>query len=569
MQNQQRVVHRADLRAIENNLSNIHSGIEHMYHYVQSVQHKVQETDAKLDKLSKDFYTYLQEEVYARHLQLAETRLVRVRQKLDKDFGHYDAIRRRATGIMQAIDVGIVRDEVISNTTENLMLNAPKYWLAPCLVALSAWASDKKELAEKALREGFKRNDQKTSLFFALVTRRYERLEASTHWLENYFYLQDVNALDREVIVLLDSFTNGVFTPQARKRCMSQMNEWMKDVMATHDHAHKVFIDPLEQFIIPRDISQDYPYMQKNVSTFETCQKSLEFAYSHQMILEFLHSVFGGEVQPLQRLHDAVDQMLVNLVTDFDPEELPLRQDDRFLNLIIEENGNRVIAENKFGLEKSAWNQKFHFKDVMKILGFFPQTVQATKATQRFALAFCKDWLVQAYKDFTANHRKEFPTEVEIKIGDWTGKTRDGRNQKELVTSLLQSLGKKQTGKGKIQFEKIHYIAVAVGGLLSILGFSLSFLHIGFIVLGLLGLIGPVWYLWVRRQNKKAKRMFIEQEKEEAKNTLLASIAEIVDWRREYMKADEEASNVKDFIATIDKNQYVQSGLDQARAVQT
>ena len=52
------------------------------------------------------------------------------------------------------------------------MILAPRYWLAPCLIALSAWINDNKELADKALKEALKRNEEKTTLFFALVSRR-------------------------------------------------------------------------------------------------------------------------------------------------------------------------------------------------------------------------------------------------------------------------------------------------------------------------------------------------------------------------------------------------------------
>ncbi|SHF40095.1 hypothetical protein SAMN05444392_1217 [Seinonella peptonophila] len=563
----QRIIRKADLRTIEHNLTNIHSGIEHMYHYVLSMQNKVLETEAKLDKLSNDFYTYLQDELQSKQLQLAETRLVRVRQKLEKDFGHYDSVRRRATGILQAVDVGIVRDEIISSTTEELMLKTPKYWLSPCLVALSAWIEDKRELAEKALQEGFRRDSQKSSLFFALVMRRYERFEACSRWLESYFFLQDASALDREVIILLDAFTNGVFDPQSRAQSIAQMNQWMFDVTASGEELHKSWLEPLEKFIVDQAVDQQYPYLSQYSPTFDQCKKSLEFAHSHQQLLTFLQTVFSGEVRPVQKVFEAVDEMLQNLVTDYDEEELPLRQKDRLLNLIIEEDGKREIAEEKFSQEKVAWNQKFHFKDVMQTLAFFPQTVSATKATQRFAIAFCKDWLVNAYKDFTAEHRRQFPSEIEIEIEGWQGTTRDGTNQIEMVRSLMEYMKKK--GKSKKKLKKKHYLAAVGGGLLSIFGIALAYIHPAFLLLTLLGLLGPGWFLWLRRHNKKVERSQFYQKQINAKNDLLATIAEIVDWRDEYTKADEDSKKVTEYIASIRKEQYVQTGFDQARAIHT
>ncbi len=82
--------------------------------------------------------------------------------------------------------IGIVKKDTISNATEELMISTPDYWLAPCLVALAAWINNQPELAERALKEGIKRNDEKTSLFFALICRRADRKGAALKWTQRY-----------------------------------------------------------------------------------------------------------------------------------------------------------------------------------------------------------------------------------------------------------------------------------------------------------------------------------------------------------------------------------------------
>jgi hypothetical protein len=79
-----------------------------------------------------------------------------------------------------------------------LMLSAPGYWLAPCLVALAAWINDESELADRAVREAIKRNDEKTSLLFALICRRADRKSASLKWTQRYLANQDEENLDHK-----------------------------------------------------------------------------------------------------------------------------------------------------------------------------------------------------------------------------------------------------------------------------------------------------------------------------------------------------------------------------------
>ncbi len=564
----QRVIHQADLRTIETNLGRLNHSVEHVYHYVMELQKKVKNTDQKLEKLSNDFYNYLQDKLKMEQLQLAETRLIRVRQMVEKEFGHYDEIRRRATGMIQAVETGVVRDEIVRNSTEELMIGAPKYWLAPCLVALSAWISDKRELAERALQEALKRDHEKTSLFFALVTRRTERVDASIQWLEHYFQLQDPFALDREVIILIDAFTNGIFVPGARKRCEQQMESWMNDIsqMGGSNFLHD-WVEVLQQFVPSSPQKSDYPYLEKHSPSWKQLDQSMREAKSHARILEFLTQVFTGDLQTVQKVKDAVDEILNRLVTGFDEEELSIREEDRRLSLIIASEGDREEAERKFNHEKAAWYQKFHFKDVLKTLVFSPQAITATKASQRFAIAFCKDWIKQAYQDFTAGNRKRFPTEVTLKIQGWEGKTRDGSNQEELLYLLFDYI-EKQALKSK-SYTKIktkHYLIATISGCISLIGLGLSFFFpIGFLLF-LLGLIGPAWLFITWMRSKRYYQRHIKQMKEDAKNKLLACLAEVVDWRREYEKEDKKSEEVVDYLANIQKEQYMQSAYDKVRA---
>lgn len=200
----------ADLRAIENNLGAIHRDLEVIDSGVGTVNDNVKVVYDEIGKLAKDFSDFVQIQVRANAKSNAQTRLVQIRQEMEKRFGHYDIVRRTTTGILQADDLGIVKKDTISNATEELMISTPGYWLAPCLVALAAWINDQPELAEKALREGIKRNDEKTSLFFALICRRADRKQAALKWTQRYLANQDEENLDRKTVIILDAFASGL-----------------------------------------------------------------------------------------------------------------------------------------------------------------------------------------------------------------------------------------------------------------------------------------------------------------------------------------------------------------------
>ena len=187
----------ANLRYIENNLDAIKSDLRTIDARVDTVNGNVAIVYSEVEALARKFQDFVDVQLRANEKANSQAKLIQIRQELEKKFGHYDIVRRTTTGILQADDLGIVKKDTISNATEELMISTPGYWLAPCLVALAAWINDQPELAEKALKEGIKRDDEKTSLFFALICRRADRKQAALKWTQRYLENQDEENLDR------------------------------------------------------------------------------------------------------------------------------------------------------------------------------------------------------------------------------------------------------------------------------------------------------------------------------------------------------------------------------------
>jgi len=215
-----------DLAAVHTHISRLERNIEVVNTNVGAVSEQVvavyqqQElTKDRLDDLHQQFQEFVAADRKDKQKQFAATEIVRVRQEIEQKFGHHDVVRRTTTGILQATDLQMIRQNTIHTVTEQLMVTTPNYWLAPALVALSAWIKDDRSLAERGLAEAIRRDDNKASLFFALVCRRARRSEALTRWLSRYFQMQNPMAIDREVVVMLDGLANGVFGGGALVAC--------------------------------------------------------------------------------------------------------------------------------------------------------------------------------------------------------------------------------------------------------------------------------------------------------------------------------------------------------------
>ena len=220
----------ANLKFIEDSLSIISNEIKYVDNRVSQVDGNVKIVQSKIEILAREFKDYVEMQTLANRKAEAKLNLSAIRDKLKDKFGHYDVVRRTATGILQANDLAIVKSSMLSHVTEKQMIETPNYWLTPCLVALAAWINNDKSLAERALAEGIRRNDEKTSLFFGLICRRVGREHSTLRWLARYLEAQDEEMLDRKAVIVLDAFASGILGNDTENFVYKQIQEWMSNL---------------------------------------------------------------------------------------------------------------------------------------------------------------------------------------------------------------------------------------------------------------------------------------------------------------------------------------------------
>ena len=414
------------LEAINSNLQTVFSQVQETSHNVAVVSRQVDEvaqqqaaTHDKLGALYSEFQEFVAADARQKALQLAATRVIEIRQEVEKRFGHYAEVRRHTTGILQATDVAIVREETMRTAAENLMLGCPGYWLAPGLVALVGWISDNQPLAETALGEAVRRDDSKASLFFSLICRRARRSEACGRWLLRYFQIQNPSSMDREVVVMLDALANGVFGGAALTTCSAVIDQWLTELeeqAGFPEEQRKRWAQALD-VMIPKVGSREYPTLRRYSRTWPGLEASLAAVRRNQVILTFFEQMFTGEIVVPPSLESAVDSILESLVTNFDAEELPLRNQERMLQLIIEEDGDKGVANRRFQAESSSLQKQTNFAEMLTNSAMYPERSGATRATQRYAVSRCRQWIIAGFQDLVARDRAAVPAQAEIAGG--------------------------------------------------------------------------------------------------------------------------------------------------------
>lgn len=566
----------ADLTNIEKNLNKIHSNLQVLDSGVGTVNENVKVVYNEIGSLAREFHDFVNIQTRANRLGQAETRLVKIRQEIEKKYGHYDIIRRTTTGILQADDLGIVKKETISTATEELMISTPGYWLAPCLVALAAWINDQPELSEKALKEGLNRNDEKTSLFFALICRRADRKSACLKWTQRYLEKQDEENLDRKTIIILDAFASGLLGVDSEGIISRQMTHWLErlaDKPGFNEQQTKQWSDAIN--LKRKPLKEDsYTYLKKYSKTWPILQDILEGACLHAEILDYFIDIFDQETSS-DSVIAQLDEILTTLVTGFDDEELPLRMEEKFEQFVVDFGGDESRARQNMAMEQSAFETHKDFTQLLTDAAMKPESSHASVSTQKFAIALSKEWVSNAYNDIVAQNRMKIPNEIEINIDTFNDKTTDGQNEQELIDKF-NALVDSEKNKALIQcaltaFDKFCLYG---GGAIAIIGIFMLASGAGGEFLGLIALIagiGMIIKYFTKKEKIKTDRQdfetHFEKKRTNGSQLIRATLAEIVDFRSDFSEKDAESQKVIDFLEQISPEQYVRKLSDSNRRI--
>ena len=458
------------------------------------------------------------------------------------------------------------------------MLSCPGYWLAPSLVALSAWICDNQSLAEKALAEAMRRDDSKASLFFALICRRGRRTDACVRWLVRYFQIQNPAAMDREVLIMLDALANGVFGGAAMTGCSAVVDGWLdqlKQEPKFSDQERLRWAEALD-IMTPRLHDNEYPTLRKCSPDWPRLEASLAAARRNQVVQAFFEQMFTGEIVAAPSLEKAVDELLDSLVSNFDDRELPLRRKERFNEILIESDSlqcrvseKRSEADRQYHSESDALKEQTSFATLLTNSALYPTRTGATRATQRYAVSCSRQWIIEGFNDLTTRDRAKAYAEVEIVCGSWKGKSRDGSNEQDLTKDLFEHYANRIKQAVNSFSMAGAWFSPIIPGALGLAIFAASDNDIKYLGSLLIAVAVALFYFGRRRVKQRRLRAKVNQLQEQgaAVKTLLATLAELTDIRREIATEDKKSDDVLVLLSALSSAEFVLNGPEKIRKI--
>lgn len=395
-------------------------------------------------------------------VQNAQENILRINQIIRERFYDYDEIRKTVMGVIMNFDMNLVRNKTVTELSEELWITSSRYWLSYTLIAISAWAANNRSVANAATGESYRVDKIKTSLFFCLMNLRFGRIEAAREWLCEYFNTIVPTDIQPETAILIQSYIHGLFgaDKQIEYTVTDVVEGWIQQIDNDEEKAESLTQEYLK-FV--ENINVQGTFKKDTLSRI--CSKTDEMEYAYHEALKY--DVLMKKIEELDVeniiLNAAdykarVDKILRDLVSNYDRDELELKEQQEYYNLIIENKGKEEIAERQFLAILEQKNKKQDIGQKCVEWALYQNSDSVNVHVRKFGLQHTKSWLLEALNRWSSDFESQFVDEYPLQIENWSCVS-NGDDAEEQEMKLREHL---ESNKFKIKFVNAFNIVLFI-----------------------------------------------------------------------------------------------------------
>lgn len=407
--------------------------------HVRNVDTTTQHIQATTGKVLAKVEKFKEDLMKGEEKQIAHENIIRLDQIIKERFGNYEEIRKTIIGVVRDFDINLVRNNTIEELSEELWITSSRYWLSYALIAITAWVNNYPDVAKNALSESSRKDAIKTSLFFCLLNLRFDRLETAKNWFKAYCRTLDPTFLQQETAVMIQAFLNGIFgkDKELEHEVLSILDEWIAVISNDAVMCEELVNEYVLYFNnLGRKAEFDYEFITTFCTSSDEIKKSFENVSKVNRIVEIIDSVdVEDEEQNNENYKNRVDAVLINLITNYDQEELEIKNQQQYFKLIVENNGDKATAQVQYDQFEALQNEGFNIGKQMVEWVTYGDKTNTDVHVRKFALQTTKEWFKSAVKIWSAEQKKNCPLSYGIAIDGWTG-TSNARDTDEQILSM-------------------------------------------------------------------------------------------------------------------------------------
>ena len=481
---------------LESTISTFRSNVDTSLNQIDGTSAQIQQTTDEIFHKVLDFKNTMTK---SEELGLAKENIIRLEQIERERFGPNETVRRTVIGIVRDFDINLVRGRTINELSEQLWIENSRYWLSYVLIALSAWINDYRDLADTAISESLHRDRIKSSLFFTLFNLRFSRINTARRWFTVYLGALDPQNLPIETAVMLQAYLSGAFgnDKKLQDTVSKTIDSWIA-ILGSDDKSRAEYVDTYRTYIgnLPSRVRFNYPHLQQLCVDLKPAQQTHDRASAYTSLNALVDSLDVPQIEINDDNYKArIDNVLKDLISNYDAEELEVRTQKDYFQLVIDNGGDTEAADKQYqqllAERKKGTNIGRLFLDWV----LFRTNDQIDVHVRKFALSRTKSWLIEAIGQADDTLMRESPTslplEYQVQPGvKWSGTlAATGANGAELASDIDTFMS---NHRRSIIYFNIPNIVAAVIAILFVAAVLIS----PFTLIGTAGAIGYiVWHI--------------------------------------------------------------------------
>ncbi len=301
-------------------------------------------------------------------------------------YGKEDEHRHYLINLMRLMDTEgeITKEVLLQKTLYQNTGNSGKYWLAHSMRAFAEWAVDRREIAEAMLSKALSENRELTALLFTLICLRMGRKDAALAWCSYYLELetQSAETVQPSLAIVIEALAAGVLDLPMQELCKKQLSQWRTQMqegpryneiverwqeLFRHMNSQGLASQGLDSYPVMRDFSRKENWPQ--------LEQALRNARLYTNVKQYFTELLERRDEPLSQQKRQI-YLMYNLVFDYDHEGAA---------------GNIDLFQLLTGIIMSHREAK------------------GQGAAQKYALAFSKEWILDAFRNTAATNRSQLP----------------------------------------------------------------------------------------------------------------------------------------------------------------
>ena len=503
--------------------------------HVRNVDTTTQRIQATTGQVYQKVQQFRNDLMKGEEKQIAHENIIRLDQVVKEQFGNYEEIRKTIIGVVRDFDINLVRNDTIEELSEELWITSSRYWLSYALIAITAWVNNYPDVARNALSESARKDAIKTSLFFCLLNLRFDRVETAKNWFKVYCRTLDPTMLQQETAVMIQAFLNGIFgkDKELEHEVLSILDEWIaiiSDNARICEELVQAYVTYLDN--LGKGAEFNYEFINAFCTNSDELKKSFEDASKFDRILAVINSMDVESVpQNNENYKSRVDAVLINLISNYDQEELEIKNQQQYYRLVVENEGDIKVAEAQYAQFQALQNESFNIGKQMVEWVTYGDRTNTDVQVRKFALQSTKEWFRSAISKWTSSLKTNCPLSYGISIDGWSCIS----NARDLDEQVLSMKNYYENNKFKMVCINNFNIAAVIVFLIALaitVGSIVSFVKHGFtpaLIVGIVLMLASAGFVAFRIMS--GLKAFAARVETNVRN-LQMTIAQIVEFQR-------------------------------------